>query len=399
MAEKEGATTEVVVDGLDPDEEDALPSSSRLAWIKARRLRVVPSAWILTLGILVSGFIYAPGAAMAVPAAPGMAAMGAQGTAASAAPGMAAMGTSGSMEVGTATPEAVTRLVLPLTLVIAFLLLLLPWERFSARAQAISAMVGVAMMIPLQLGALPWSPHHAVVVLMPILFLALRSPGRYLAAGLVLSTIALWIPVGMGMHDFMDVIGHGVIYCGLIIGVGVTVHALIKRLRGQQQYIIKMARIDFLTGAWNRRGWREELIRAFSRATRDGSPLTIVLADFDLFKSFNDRHGHQAGDALLKRTVTEWSSSIRDTDFLSRWGGDEFGFILPTCSSERAVEVIERLSRAVPYGQRASFGFATWDRVESADEVIRRADAALYEEKSRRTREIVELAATRSAAG
>jgi diguanylate cyclase (GGDEF)-like protein/PAS domain S-box-containing protein len=142
-----------------------------------------------------------------------------------------------------------------------------------------------------------------------------------------------------------------------------------------------MARTDQLTGLPNRRSWDEELRRELERAKREGHAVTIAFLDLDHFKSFNDRHGHPAGDALLRDAADAWRLSIRVTDVVARVGGEEFGILFPHCPPGNAPELLERLRAATPQGQTCSAGIAVWDGQESAEEMTQRADAALYEAK------------------
>ncbi len=105
------------------------------------------------------------------------------------------------------------------------------------------------------------------------------------------------------------------------------------------------------------------------------------MLDLDHFKDYNDRQGHQAGDRLLKQLAGAWSNELRASDTLARYGGEEFALLLPTCSPERAIDVVGRLREATPDGQTCSAGIAAWDGTEAAAELIERADRALYEAK------------------
>ena len=142
-----------------------------------------------------------------------------------------------------------------------------------------------------------------------------------------------------------------------------------------------MARTDELTGLPNRRAWDEELRREAGRAGRLGTSLAVVLLDLDRFKAFNDSHGHQEGDRLLHEAALAWRTALRVTDFIARYGGEEFAVLLPAASHEGGVEVVERLRQATPMGQTCSAGIAFWKATDTPEEVVRRADEALYEAK------------------
>jgi diguanylate cyclase (GGDEF)-like protein len=142
-----------------------------------------------------------------------------------------------------------------------------------------------------------------------------------------------------------------------------------------------MARTDELTGLPNRRAWDEELRREAARAGRLGTSLAVVLLDLDRFKAFNDSHGHQEGDKLLHEAALAWRTVLRVTDFIARYGGEEFAVLLPAASPEGGLEVVERLRQATPMGQTCSAGVAFWNATDTPEEVVRRADEALYEAK------------------
>jgi diguanylate cyclase (GGDEF)-like protein len=137
------------------------------------------------------------------------------------------------------------------------------------------------------------------------------------------------------------------------------------------------AHTDSLTGLPNRRAWDARL----AEALRDGSRFTVAMLDFDHFKQYNDTHGHAAGDRLLKETAAMWREHVRAGDLLARLGGEEFGVLLLDCHPDRARAVIERLRGAVYHDRTCSAGFAVHHPGERAEQVMARADAALYEAK------------------
>lgn len=153
--------------------------------------------------------------------------------------------------------------------------------------------------------------------------------------------------------------------------------ALIERA-DRLSRLADMASTDPLTGLPNRRAWEARLSHTLSA----GQPFTIAMFDLDHFKDFNDTYGHPAGDRLLRETASVWRDELRGGDMLARLGGEEFGLLLPGCDQRRTMEVIERLRGLVCDGQTCSAGFAERREGEPADEVIARADAALYEAKA-----------------
>ncbi len=139
---------------------------------------------------------------------------------------------------------------------------------------------------------------------------------------------------------------------------------------------------DPLTGVANRRRWDEELAREITVAHRRAHPLTLVMLDLDHFKAFNDAFGHPEGDALLQETTRSWQAQLRGGDLLARVGGEEFAILLRDCSLSDAEPTVERLLRSVPRGRTCSAGVAQLAAAEGAQQLLARADAALYDAKS-----------------
>jgi diguanylate cyclase (GGDEF)-like protein len=104
----------------------------------------------------------------------------------------------------------------------------------------------------------------------------------------------------------------------------------------------------------------------------------VAIVDIDRFKAYNDVHGHLAGDEVLRESAIAWDSALRAEDTVARFGGEEFLVLLPDTAPEQAVAVVERLRAVTAGGQSCSAGLACWDLLESADELLARADKALY---------------------
>ena len=150
-----------------------------------------------------------------------------------------------------------------------------------------------------------------------------------------------------------------------------------------QRELEHLAHHDPLTGLPNRRRLDQELERELARADRSGRPLCVIALDLDGFKAYNDRHGHVAGDRLLKAAAGAWTEALRAVDTLARIGGDEFVVLVPDCPGEDAVRVAQRLRHSIALALPCSAGSALWDRQESAEELCGRADRAMYEAKKR----------------
>ena len=138
------------------------------------------------------------------------------------------------------------------------------------------------------------------------------------------------------------------------------------------------AQTDPLTGLPNRRAWDSALARAFAAS----SSIILAMLDLDNFKEFNDTFGHPAGDQLLRDTAAAWRDQLRGGDLLARLGGEEFGLLICDVSPDTAYQVVERLRRCIPEARTASAGVAVRGDGESAESLLERADAALYEAKA-----------------
>jgi diguanylate cyclase (GGDEF)-like protein len=144
----------------------------------------------------------------------------------------------------------------------------------------------------------------------------------------------------------------------------------------------RLARTDELTGLANRRTANEELERFLARAARDREPLSVAMLDIDHFKRYNDGHGHAGGDRLLQAAAAAWTAAMRGGDHIARFGGEEFLVLFPRCAAEHASAAADRLREAMPSGATCSVGVAEWDGSETAQQLLARADVALYAAKA-----------------
>ncbi len=165
----------------------------------------------------------------------------------------------------------------------------------------------------------------------------------------------------------------------------------IQELTDELQQMSAAAHQDYLTGALNRRGMDEAFEREFSRSERSGTPISVALLDIDHFKKLNDTLGHDAGDEALVHLAKVVKSALRPTDVLARYGGEEFVIILPTTDQAEAVTVMTRVQRELTKNffmhnnERTlitfSAGVAQRKNQQTSEEVVKRADAALYSAK------------------
>jgi len=206
-----------------------------------------------------------------------------------------------------------------------------------------------------------------------------------LAMVAVLATVALIAPtllmIEAAHHHVTDGVAIAVGSMALFLLVILRMTLLYRQVLDQADELQRLSEVDALTGLFNRRAVTVVLPRALERSRRDGTPFALAMIDLDHFKRFNDRHGHPGGDRLLIDAARDWQAELRCNDFLGRYGGEEFVLGLPSTAIDAATDVLDRLHAATPGGQTFSAGLAVWDGFETGDELIARADAALYEAK------------------
>ncbi|HUE71459.1 MAG TPA: GGDEF domain-containing protein [Pirellulaceae bacterium] len=153
------------------------------------------------------------------------------------------------------------------------------------------------------------------------------------------------------------------------------------------QTLAVQARTDPLTGLANRRVLEDELVRRLALWREQKTPLVLVLADIDHFKPINGDYGYAAGDASLKHLASVMTSTLRQTDLVARFGGDEFAILLTAAGEEPTALALARVQRAIaeapplfngePLPITVSFGAVSPEQGMMPAELFRRADAAL----------------------
>ncbi|MEM5947139.1 diguanylate cyclase [Spirochaetia bacterium 38H-sp] len=161
-----------------------------------------------------------------------------------------------------------------------------------------------------------------------------------------------------------------------------------EQLKNINKKLERTARTDPLTGLGNRREMEERLDAEMGRSSRTGSPFSIIMADIDSFKSFNDNFGHDCGDYVLVKVSQLFKHNLRKQDTISRWGGEEFLILLPDTKKEGALIAAEKLRRKIEeatflfdgkeHKVTLTFGVAAYDnKANSVYEYIKKADQAL----------------------
>jgi diguanylate cyclase (GGDEF)-like protein len=254
------------------------------------------------------------------------------------------------------------------------------WRRDTSTLRPIPAEWMNATSHRLDLASTPWSTLDGLEVEVP----DGHDTGRWL----------LWLPLQVGDSHVGTLVGRSrtAFDLGLAQTEAATLFAqhiaalldVANALRREQRAAIT----DGLTGLLNRRGFDERLREEIERAHRADRTLALVIADCDDLKRINDQNGHEKGDAVLQAIARVIRECKRAQDVAGRLGGDEFGLVLTETDGSIALDVAERLRRAmsmltvIDEAPSASFGFAVYPtHGRTAAELMRVADRALYQAK------------------
>ncbi|MEA2117296.1 GGDEF domain-containing protein [Halovibrio sp. HP20-50] len=207
----------------------------------------------------------------------------------------------------------------------------------------------------------------------------------------LLAVVSFLAASGYGLPDNVTPL----IYIPLAMGIGIVIATMLykehRRSFIASQQLAHNALTDALTGLPNRRAMQAQLQAEWSRAERKGPCFAVLMADLDRFKAVNDQHGHEVGDEVLIILASRFNANLRSGDRVARWGGEEFLMLIPDANEESALAVAEKIRRAVAEPAFAtsagnlaitlSLGVALHRRAERIDDVISRADKALYRAK------------------
>lgn len=188
-------------------------------------------------------------------------------------------------------------------------------------------------------------------------------------------------------YTFSFTIFTSAMWAGIILALDAAV--LLEELERKGVILREMAATDELTGLANRHQFETAVAAEIERASRYGTPLSLILFDIDHFKVVNDTWGHDAGDEVLRRLAAVSSVPIREPDLLFRWGGEEFVILSPHTAQAGAAALAEKLRLSIeacdfPNAGRitASFGVSQWHPGFSREDWFRCADEALYRAKN-----------------
>lgn len=162
-----------------------------------------------------------------------------------------------------------------------------------------------------------------------------------------------------------------------------------RNLQASEERLKQLSITDSLTGLANRRHLMDFLQQAWQSSQRFTSTFSVIVADIDLFKKVNDQFGHEQGDVVLKAVAAQMQAMVRKVDLVARLGGEEFVVVLQEASLSAAVELAQRLRQAVaelpfaamPHGVTCSYGVAQLTSGQTAEQLLKQADGALYQSK------------------
>jgi len=265
-----------------------------------------------------------------------------------------------------------------LAAVLTVAVVVVPWSRIPARFEVVPGF-GILAVVGLVVTGSGAQSAYAPLIMLPLLWFAVYA--NRLSLGLAIASAdAFLLADVLGSRGQLDpgAVRASLLWTAVVTVVPWTLHRFVSDL----QHRAALADRDYVTELLSRRAWEERLPEEITRARRDANPLSIALFDLDQFKQYNDLHGHQAGDALLRQVAIAWGERLRSTDLLARFGGDEYCAALPGCSADDAYSRAARLLESTPTAVGASAGIAEWEDGETMESLVRRADQALYEAKS-----------------
>src|SRR6266702_370159 len=237
-----------------------------------------------------------------------------------------------------------------------------------------------------------------MLFVIPVL-LAAWHDGIWWGSAFALATVLLRYLVGIDQMPASTALPFRVLNeLAYLLVVGVAIAGL-SQLRRTHTQLELLATNDPLTNVHNARAFSEELAQELGRNRRYGRPLALIYLDLDDFKRVNDAHGHVTGDAVLRLVADAMRQAVRAADIVGRLGGDEFGVLMPETDGAVAHAAALRLASGIRTVFRgtpsvtASIGVVSVTGTEAGtDELLRKADEAMYEAKRAGKDRVVQVA-------
>ena len=244
----------------------------------------------------------------------------------------------------------------------------------------------------------PGELRLGILYVIPVL-LAAWHDGMDWGIAFALATSLLRFSVGIDQMPASTLLDYRVLNeVAYLAVVGVAIAGL-SQLRHTHSQLEQLATQDSLTNVLNARAFSHELAQELSRNRRYGRPLALIYLDLDDFKSVNDAHGHATGDAVLRLVADAMRGAVRQADVVGRLGGDEFGVLMPETDGDVAHAAANRLGSGIRTVFRgtpsvtASIGVVAVSGTEAGtDELLRKADQAMYAAKRAGKDRVVQVA-------
>jgi len=266
------------------------------------------------------------------------------------------------------------------------------------RALRLAGYAALTLSLYLANAQTPPTVRLGILYIVPVL-LATWTEGlawgiAFAAATTMFREVVAWEQLPPGTPTLWRVVNAG----SYVVVLGVAMAGL-QRLRGIQLQLARLATQDQLTNLLNARSFTARLGQELERNRRYARPLALLYLDLDDFKVINDSHGHQTGDAVLRLVADAMRTSVRQADIVGRLGGDEFGVLMPETDAALADAVAQRLAAGLRTGFKgtpsvtASIGVVSCATADAnTDELLRRADQAMYEAKRAGKDRVVQVA-------
>jgi len=199
------------------------------------------------------------------------------------------------------------------------------------------------------------SGRHASPYKFLFLFIIITSTIQFemyygISVAIISSAIILTIDlIGYPTNGVNPYFENDLILVGVFILTAWLLGYYVKHEKEHQQYLMRLVYTDDLTELYKHSYFQEALAKQFENAENKKEPISIILIDVDNFKEYNDIHGHQAGDEVLKKLARIFTSSVRENDIVARYGGEEFAILLPNTDEQQAAAIAEEIRKKVEH--------------------------------------------------